>query len=383
MNLGEGLTSPFWYTSNMKIAIVHDYIKEYGGAERVLEALHEMFPDAPIYTSVYLPEFLGPHKDRFKNWNVKTSALQYLPFKSKLISPFRIISPLIFRLFNFSDYDIVITSATGAYMPNAISKGNAKLICYCHTPPRYLYGLETARKVTNPILKFGSLVIFHFLRLLDFQSAQNVDQFIANSEEVKKRIEKFYRKSAVVINPPVKFQETKNKKLLRDYYLAGGRLARAKHPELAIKAAQKLGFRLKVFGKSFAGYGDHLKKLAENYKNIEILGEVSEDKKWELLANAKAYISPSKDEDFGILNVEAMGAGTPVIAHASGGALETIIDGKTGVLFDELTEESLIEAIKKFKKLNLKASDCKKQAEKFSEEKFQNSISKLIKKSVQ
>jgi hypothetical protein len=140
----------------MKVALVHDYIKEYGGAERVLEALHEIWPSAPVYTSVYLPEFLGPHKARFKNWHIKTSWLQFLPFKSRLISPLRLVAPFVFKQFDFSQFDIVIVSATGAYSPNGkwkMENGKSPLhICYCHTPPRYLYGFATARDWKNNLL---------------------------------------------------------------------------------------------------------------------------------------------------------------------------------------------------------------------------------------
>ena len=122
----------------MKIALVHDYIKEYGGAERVLEALHELFPDAPVYTTVYLPEFLGPHRERFASWDIRTSWLQHVPFVEKFISPIRLIAPSVFRNMDVSAYDVIIVSATGAYTPNLIKKGRAKLFCYCHTPPRYL-----------------------------------------------------------------------------------------------------------------------------------------------------------------------------------------------------------------------------------------------------
>lgn len=119
----------------MKVALVHDYIKEYGGAERVLEALHELYPHAPVFTSVYLPEFLGPHKDRFKDWDIRTSFLQNIPGNHKLISPFRLVAKEAFQRFDFSDFDVIITSATGAYFPNSLNKKHATLICYCHTPP--------------------------------------------------------------------------------------------------------------------------------------------------------------------------------------------------------------------------------------------------------
>src|SRR3990172_13084850 len=200
----------------MRIAFVHDYIKEYGGAERVLEALHEIWPTSPVFTTVYLPEFLGPHKERFKDWNIKTSFLQYLPLKEKLISPFRLVAPLVFKTFDLSKFDVVIISATGAYTPNTIKvksqpssraqvEGKSKVkstvhICYCHTPPRYLYGYSTAREwKKNLIFRVIGEIGNHFLRLIDFKSSQNVDYFIANSKTVAGRIKKFYRREAEVI----------------------------------------------------------------------------------------------------------------------------------------------------------------------------------------
>src|SRR3989344_1952346 len=198
----------------MKIAIVHDYIKEYGGAERVLEALHELYPEAPVYTSVYLPQFLGPHRERFEGWDIRESWVRFLPFRAKLISPLRLIATFVFRSFDFSEYDVVIVSATGAYTPNMIRIKNHELrikenqeqktndqrpktihICYCHTPPHYLYGYATAREwKKNPYIRVIGEIMNHFLRMVDFKSAQNVDFFIANSEEVASRIKKFYRR---------------------------------------------------------------------------------------------------------------------------------------------------------------------------------------------
>ena len=198
----------------MRVALVHDYIKEYGGAERVLEALHEIWPNAPVFTSIYLPEFLGPHKNRFKNWDIRTSFLQYLPFKKKLISSFRLITPFVFKMFDFSKFDLVIVSATGAYNPNMINKKTALQICYCHTPPRYLYGFATARDwKKNLFFKVLGEIANHFLRLVDYKSAQNVDFFIANSRNIAGRIKKFYRRNSTVIYPPIEMnQESRIKK---------------------------------------------------------------------------------------------------------------------------------------------------------------------------
>ncbi|MGH7245582.1 MAG: glycosyltransferase [Candidatus Levyibacteriota bacterium] len=360
----------------MKIAFVHDYIKEYGGAERVLETLHDMYPDAPVFTLVYCPEFLGPHEDRFKTWDIRPSVLQYIPYKEKLISIFRLIAPFVFSSFDFSGYDVVVVSATGAYCPNMIRKGKAKHICYCHTPPRYLYGYETARDwKKNLFVRACAELANHILRMVDFISSQQVDLFIANSQNVQKRIEKFYRKDAVVVYPPVAvpFVDTTGK---RTYFLAGGRLARPKHIDLIIHACNKLQIPLKIFGKGFAGYGEELRSIAG--KTVEFVGEVSDEEKIRLMAGAKAFIFAGVDEDFGIVPVEAMGVGTPVIAYKSGGVLETVIDGKTGVFFDELTVESLVAAIKKVEKTKISSETCKRQAEKFSKEKFFRAMSKVI-----
>ena len=365
----------------MKVALVHDYIKEYGGAERVLETLHEMYPDAPVYTLVYCPEFLGPHRDRFKDWKIKTSFLQWIPFKEKFISLYRLIAPLVFKTFIFSGYDVILVSATGAYNPTLLIKGSAKLICYCHTPPRYLYGYATAREwKKNPLLRIIAELLNHSLRLIDFKAAQNVDKFIANSEEVKARIKKFYRKDAEVVYPPVevhlKFEIPHGEFRKNRYYLAGGRLARPKHFDLLIQAANELKIPLKIFGKGFAGYGEELKAMAG--PTIAFLDEVSDAEKLALMKDAKAFFFSGEDEDFGIVPVEAMGQGTPVIAYKSGGVKETVLDGKTGVFFSELSVVSIKEAINSFEKLKIKPEDCIKQAEKFDKRHFEEGIQRVV-----
>lgn len=422
----------------MKVALVHDYIKEYGGAERVLEALHEIWPTSPVYTTVYLPEFLGPHKERFKNWDIRTSFLQYIPFKEKLISPFRIVAPFMFRSFNLSQFDVVIVSATGAYTPNMIrchpelSNRHAEQvlaspaekrsrnkfgmtvervrndigerpihICYCHTPPRYLYGYATARNWKKSII-LGSIGKFfnHFLRLVDFRSVQNVDYFVANSENVAGRIKKFYRRNSRVIYPPVhphpRPLPLRERVGERGYFLAGGRLARPKHIDLIVRACRELNVNLKIFGRGFAGYNEELNQelgiknqavrknktddslsMIHNSK-VEFVGEVSEEEKLKLMRNARAYIFAAEDEDFGITPVEAMSVGTPVIAYRSGGVVESIIDEKTGIFFDELAVENLSRSIKRFNRATINPNDCIKQAGKFSKERFKKEIKEFV-----
>lgn len=370
----------------MKVALVHDYLKEYGGAERVLEALHEIWPKAPIYTTVYAPSYLGPHRERVAKWDIRPSFLQDIPFKEKLLSPFRLIAPVIFKLMDFSKYDVVVVSAAGTYTsPNLIkTKPGAVHFCYCHTPPRYLYGYPTAAPWNEvkwrKILKVFGQVPMHFLRMIDFNAAQKVNFFMANSQNTARRIQKFYRREATVIYPPVDVDlpPLTNKDKSSFYFLAGGRLARPKRVDLAVLACNKLKLPLKVFGRAFASYGEELKQMAG--PTVEFLGEVTDEEKAKLLADCRAYIFPAEEEDFGISPVEAMGAGRPVIALRQGGVLETVIEGKTGEFFDEPRVESLVEVLKKFKPEKYKPQDCQSQAQKFSKERFKKEIKEFVEK---
>ena len=369
-----------------RIALVQDYIKEFGGAEAVLENLSDVFPQAPIYTSVYKPAYLGPHQDRLqKKWanRIRQSFFQYIPFAHKIISPLRLLSSLAFKSFDFSKFDLIITSATGAYFPNSLHKKSAKLICYCHTPPRYLYGLPTARQFTqNKIIKFLVDIVNHFLRLKDFCYSQNVDQYIANSRTTAARIQKFYRRDALVINPPVDLPKIKpalsreGARRAEGFFLAGGRLARAKRFDIAIQACNQLNLKLKIFGRDFANTLEELKKISS--PSIEFVGEVNQNEKAKLYQNAQAFIFSADQEDFGIVPVESMAYGCPVIAYRSGGVIETVVENKTGVFFDELTPESCAKAIQKFQKLKIKSSDCISRAAEFSTDKFISKIKKLV-----
>jgi glycosyltransferase involved in cell wall biosynthesis len=386
----------------MKIAIVHDYIKEYGGAERVLETLLEIYPGATVFTSLYAPEFLGPHRARFEKYKIKTTFLNAIPFRHKLISPLRLLSPWAFSNLDLSSYDVVIVSQTGAYFPNLVrkitknqeqrTKNQATLICYTHTPPRYLYGYATARDwKKHKLFAFFAEIANHFLRIIDYNSSKNVDFFIANSEEVAGRIKKFYRRDATVIYPPVEIipkSEIRISKQFQNtsYYLTGGRLARAKGIDVIVKAFNENGQPLKIFGKGFAGFEDELKQQATSNKqqeNVEFLGEVSDVEKLDLMRGAKAFVFASFDEDFGITPVEAMSMGTPVIAYKSGGVKETILDGKTGLFFDENTSDDLNKAIRKFEEIlhsvqNDMSGACIKQARIFSKKNFEEKIVSFV-----
>lgn len=361
----------------MKIAIVHDYIKEYGGAERVLEELHRLFPDAPIYTAFY--DNNSNAYSHFKNAQIIPSWTQSVPFfKTRLHSPLRFLTPMIWGSFDFSKYDVVITSASW-YVTKGIKKGkHTKEICYCHTPPRWLYGYNTSIEWQKywPVRLYGKLV-GHFMRQYDYNQAQKVDVFIANSEEVKKRIKKFYNRNATVIYPPVSLPKVTDS-VRHDFYLVVARIVGAKGLGMAVEAAKKEGFKLKIVGAP-AGYYTEYKSLSKGAsKNIEFLGHVTDEELAVLYKEAKAFLALSKDEDFGITPVEAMLSGTPVVAYYGGGYKETVLDGKTGVFFKDYSVNGLIEGIKKIERIKIKPEDCRKQAENFSPKIFDKKIKEVV-----
>jgi len=365
----------------MKIALAHDYLKEYGGAERVLMALHEIWPEAPIYTIFWKKN--SPAGKAFAGAKIIQSWFGYLPFCDKLISPLRFLIPLIWKSFSFSEYDLVISSASWA-ITKGFAGGKTKEICYCHTPPRYLYGYETSKNwQKNFLIKFYATVVNFFMRQYDFRQAQKVTIFVANSREVQKRIAKFYRRESVVVNPPV---EVKNQNPIRqladknqNYFLTGGRLERAKNFDLIIRVFNKLGWPLKVYGRG--SQEKYLRQIAG--KNIEFLGWISEEEKWRLLAGCKAFVCAATDEDFGITPVEVQAAGRPVIAFRGGGYLETVVEGKTGVFFDKLTVEDLISALRCYDNTYhhiIKPEDCCRQAKKFAKKEFKKKMLKLTRR---
>lgn len=375
----------------MKVALVHDYLNEFGGGERVLWALSQMYPNAPIYTSFFSPKSAAWEK--FKNKDIRTSWVHHIPFfSSKLHSPLRFLAPLIWGSFDFSDYDVVISSASW-YVTKGFKKGKKTVeICYCHTPPRWLYGYKTSVEFQKyKIVKVFAAVVGHFMRMYDFACAQKVDYFIANSQNTAGRITKFYRRQSKVIYPPVELspqspdkrkdnKNNKDNKDYRKYYLVISRIVGGKGLDLAVSAANKKGFRLKIAGEA-AGYSTEYKKLlAKAGKNVEFLGRVSDEELAGLYKGAKGFLALSQDEDFGITPVEAMSVGCGVIAFRGGGYKESVVEGKTGVFFDSPTTSSLIRAIEKFEKTRIDPEECKKQARKFSREVFEREIKSFVSK---
>jgi glycosyltransferase involved in cell wall biosynthesis len=377
--------------NQLKVAIVHDYLREYGGAEMVVEDMHDIFLEAPLYTAYYNPGKLGIHKEKFKTWDIKTSWMQHIPFINKLLSPLRIIAPIVFRSFDLSRFDVVISS-NNIYYSNAVqTKRSALHIGYVHTPPKMLYGYHTSYNYKKHwYTRIGGELANHFLRIWDYKINQNPNVLVANSKNVQKRIQKFYRRDSVVIHPGVDVEKyKKTKKITGEYFLALNRLVRGKGTEIIVKACTELNLPLKVAG---SGPDEQdLKNIAG--KSVHFLGHVTEEEKVTLLANAKAMIAATEEEDFGINVVEAQAAGTPVIAARSGGYLETVIEGKTGEFFDmpkDLSDtkeyvnkesvESLKKVLQKFSPQKYKESDCRNQAEKFSKQNFKKQILQLIEK---
>ncbi len=368
----------------MKIAIVHDQLQEFGGAERVLVALKKIFPEADVYTSFYNPETLGIHSRHFKDWNIITSWAQKVPFFNKLYSPFRFLTPYIWEAFNFNGYDLVISSS-GSYMcKGVITRPETKHICYIHHQPRYLYYYETAREWQKywPIRVYGHL-INHSLRIWDYLSSQRVDFFIANAQETKKRVQKYYRRDSDVVYPPVAISKNPpefNPSEDDDYYITTSRLARAKHIDVLIRAANEGNFKLKIIGTGRDE--EYLKSIAG--PNVEFLSHVQDDTFKALYTHAKAFLFASVDEEFGIAPIEAMGYGIPVIAYASGGLKETVLEGKNGYLYEELNSKSLLKKIQNFEKLSDKKQiemkkEARKSAEQYSIENFKKQILSFVK----
>lgn len=353
-----------------KVAIVYDRVNKWGGAERVLLALREIFPKAPLYTSVYDPKG-APWAKVFPK--VVTSFLQNLPFirsNHEFIAP---LMPLAFRLFDFSDYDLVISVTSEAAKGIKVS-GKTVHICYCLTPTRYLWSGykdyfkgRLFRNITKPIV--------YLLRRWDRIAAAKPDAIIAISGEIKKRIKKYYGRDADIIFPPVD-APGKHKHKDPKYYLLVSRLDFGyKKVDLAIKAFGKLGLPLIIVG---TGREERkLRKMA--FENIFFAGKVSE--KWLaiLYSGAKALIMP-QEEDFGIVAVEAQSYGVPVIAYAKGGSVDTVIDNKTGILFGRQTEDSLISAVSKFEKSKFKDQYLFKNTKRFSKKIFKKEMLALVNK---
>lgn len=332
----------------MKIAIVHDWLNQkIGGAENVLFELTKMYPKADIYTLIYNPDLFNK---QLANRKVFTSVLNafpgYLKRRPQLLLPFIMHAV---KKWDFSDYDLVISSST-AWVKNINITGQAKHICYCHSPARMIWDSWPSyldKFKLGPLRRFYIIRLASKLRLWDYYQAQNGTIFIANSKYVATRIKKFYHQQAKVIYPPVKLAAPKTVVKKDDYYLIVSVLAKYKNIDLAVKAFMASGKKLVIAGNG--PDAERLQAIASGSDNIEFVGRVNEQTKQRLYTNAKAFVFCSV-EDFGITMVEAISAGTPVIALRGGGANEIIHEGKTGVFYNEANEQSLNKSIMAYEK---------------------------------
>ncbi|MEJ2747276.1 MAG: glycosyltransferase [Anaerolineae bacterium] len=355
----------------MKIALVHDWLNQIGGAEDVLETLVELYPAAPIYTSLYWREKMPEH---WREWDIRTSFIDRLPFAQKRQQIYFPLYPFAFERFDFRDYDLIISNKSG-FDHGIITGPETMHICYCLTPTRYVWRYQQyaeqeqlgwlTRRVLPPFLTF--------LRQWDRLAADRVDHFIAISQEVRRRIAKIYRRDSTIIYPPVDTRRFQPSNRVEDYYLMVGRLVPYRRLDLLIEAFNKMGKPLYI-----AGNGRDRPRLeAMANSNIKFLGYVPDEDLPDLMARCRAFIFPG-EEDFGIAPLQANAAGRPVIAYAGGGALDTVLPGETGCLFAEQSVPAIIEAVEQFEPGAMDASCMRHHAEQFDTAVFKQKLTAFI-----
>jgi glycosyltransferase involved in cell wall biosynthesis len=359
----------------MRVAIAHDYLNQYGGAERVLEALHDLYPEAPVYTSIFDPAVMP---DFYQTWDIRPSFMQRLPGWRKYFQHYFLLYPSAFEQFDLSSYDLILSSSS-AYAKGVIPPPHARHICYCHTPMRFAWRTHdyVQREGIGGIAAAVLPLMLTYVRLWDVTTAARVDAFAANSQEVANRIARYYRRPATIIPPPVDLPAY-DERPAEEFYLAGGRLIPYKRIGIAIEAFSKLGLPLKVFGDG----RDRASLEAAAAPNIEFLGWVSEQQRHELFARCRAYIFPGA-EDFGITPLEAMAAGRPVIAYAAGGALETVVEGVTGRFFRQQNAAALAAAVAASRYDSYDARAIRQHAERFGRNVFMQRMRAFIEAHIQ
>lgn len=347
-----------------KVAIVHDWLVAYAGADRVVDCMHHVFPEAPIYTLVYdrdnMPEW-------FKTYDIRTTYLQKIPFATKLYKAMLPLMPRAFESLDLSEYDLVISSCSSC-SKGVITRPDAVHICYCNTPTRYVWDFYyTYRNNANPLVRAVMPGQMLKMRQWDKCAADRVDYFIANSHYIAQRIKKYYRRDSDVVYPCVHINEAPLVPK-EDFYLVVGRFTWYKRIDLAVAACTKLGRRLVVIGTG--GEEKALRALAG--PTVEFKGALSDEEVRDYYLRAKAFLFPG-EEDFGITPVEAQSAGTPVLAFGRGGACETVLDGKTGLLFREQTPESLAACITRFEQegVSYAPEQIREHSRSFSEARFE------------
>lgn len=355
----------------MKVALVHDWGNQVGGAENVLLTLKELFPDAPVYMSMYDPDVMPAV---CRTWEVRTSFMDRLPLVKRHHQAFLPLYPLAFEQFDLDEFDLVISNKSG-FCHGIITPPETLHIDYCLTPTRYVWDYRSyaRREGIGRVANFLLQPVLNYLRTWDRLAADRVDHFVAISREVQRRIHKYYRRDSTIIYPPV---ETERFALVddhKDYFLIVSRLIPYKRIDLAVQAFNELGLPLKI-----VGHGrdrSALERMAG--PNIEFLGRVPDDELQTLLQRCRAFVFPGY-EDFGIAPLEANAAGRPVIAYRAGGALDTVVEGKTGLFFDELTSRSLAAAVRALDGVILEPDSIRQHALRFDKTVFQRKLMRFV-----
>jgi glycosyltransferase involved in cell wall biosynthesis len=357
----------------MKTALVHEYLNQFGGAERVLQVLCGMLPDAPVYTTLYDQRLTG---GVFADRVVRTSFIQRLPLAARMHHAYSPLMPLAVEQFDLRDFDTVL-SVSASFAKGVITHPGTRHLCYCLTPPRFLWDdsqrLRTRFRYPLPIGRLAPVAL-SYLRVWDQLAARRVDEWVAVSETVRRRIQKYYGTDAAVVHPPVTLAKFPlNPTAGGAYWLMVGRLVAYKRFDLAIRAFNRLGWPLVI-----AGTGVEERRLRRSAgPTITFAGQVGDDALAALYQGAAGVVFP-QEEDFGIVPLEAMASGRPVVALRAGGAVETVIDRITGLFFDEQTPEALADAVDRASRMKWLPEVCRGQAERFSIPAFRTKMSALL-----
>jgi glycosyltransferase involved in cell wall biosynthesis len=356
---------------NTKVAFVHDNFAQYGGAERVAEQIAMMLPDADIMSTVALQSRLSPY---LKTRNIQTTWMQRLPAVDKLYRHYFLLYPLAVRSLNLSAYDVVISSCVG-FAKGAVRAPKAVHLCYCHTPTRWIWRFNdyAARESFNPATGLLLRSLLMGIRQVDLHSADQPDYYIANSKAVAERIKEFYGRNAVVIYPPIDVSRFYIAADQEDYFLIVSRLLPYKRIDIAIEACNRLAKRLLIVGDG----PDRLRLAEMAGPTVKLLGSQSDDMVNRLLAQCRAVLFPG-EEDFGMVPIEANASGRPVIALAAGGAMETVIDGVTGLLYRESTPAALMETMRRLPEHSWDSSKLRAYARGFDVSVFRSAFKGVL-----